>query len=1467
MVPAQGERSRHWFDPLVSLHRARGRWRPALSCTLILLTVLLALVVPATAAADPHGSYGIGTRNCTLCHTPHEADSTKILRAVSPKALCYTCHDGSGSVYDTKRVFGESGEAPVSSHPVSSGLIGCSDCHTPHHGPADGNPRALAASSTAPAPSRESTSSAVCGACHGAGSGLAGGDLLSGFRATAHDASTTPPASGTSIACLACHSPHASSNRSLLATFVVDSAGTTHTVAVTSRVDPLCYGCHQGPSGRYPGQAVFAATPHSSAWFSTKAAIVWPGSGAQYGSCANCHEPHGKGGFADYTRAAAAAACTTCHDVSGAIYPAGYSYQGATKYTGSAHSAIGGSTGSCQQCHEVHGGRDASGTLYPALTVAPESSTCLGNGTASCHNSSASADGINIAAALTAGADSTSHHDLMPGQQAASGSRLKCSDCHDPHAETKVDRFSNPDSIGTTVTSGLSGCIDASGAIYVAIGAEHDGIAPVVTNLAIASTNAAAPRFTWSTDESATTWVDWGLTTGYELGSVGASLPLGTSHAATMTATIGSSYHYRIRSADALGNEFVSVDGVYFAAPPPTAPPSISPTTWSGSVYGYASVNVPVSWSAATPGDADPLQYQVVLDGVGQGWQSGLNKTLTVWTVGVMGVRNHPWYVQARDSVHTYSVSAASPGGTISVNDLTDYSCPILYTWDGNRFAYVTDVMGRGVLGIQVAPGEYRYPPSVEDSRIDASQLQPKNGRYELRLKNEKDEIEFVDEVKLRAVDHPKGTSVYLDDLTRTFDTRGLAEATIFTVRDPKPVRATYDNVALYKGTAVTGRDISSEIASADGVFAPASLFDDNRYTFDLGDLSGAANIKLVMRGWSEYASPAERSAWLASGSKPASMALEVADANGRWRVVDADLSFIPGYDKTVVFDLTGKFPPKLTDYKVRMRGLTRTWIDWVAVDTSAPEPVKVTTVEPVSAELGFKGVARKTSSDYPAWDYDETADAPVRTHEGAFTRFGDVRELLEGADDRFVIMDTGDEIALSFPEVPLADGMERTYVIHTDGYFQELTGKVEPLPFHGMSTYPYGAGERYPQDAEHSDYLREYNTRVHQGGTGTAVVAGDRSGGWYRSLVASVRAVVARRLPRPAAPVAQFTQRTKHAQVLPGTTRVVAAPGPHYSVNSDLIVAKSLGLGRAALTYGAAAAWESSGTSTPPLPGTGSLVGAGRLASLTASDGTYLSTGLCGADRGWNWQVVKIGLTQAERARVSELRLLWQGYGEPTIGYTTKLMVFNAATGTWGSTVTRTSQGSPVSLTVAKSAVPSTTCLACHDGSPPAGVVVPVGVTNVGATWAGAYHGSVATGTGTGLGGLIGQYTRGQAPAVPCVTCHDPHGNANLYHFPTVVADTTVGAVPTGASAVALCSACHTRGPNEWHYTCTNCHYPGYYEGHPSYYNHGPSSWTGTDCLGCHGHGRVFDHTQTSYYIENESSCHCGVPAPYKTF
>ena len=106
----------------------------------------------------------------------------------------------------------------------------------------------------------------------------------------------------------------------------------------------------------------------------------------------------------------------------------------------------------------------------------------------------------------------------------------------------------------------------------------------------------------------------------------------------------------------------------------------------------------------------------------------------------------------------------------------------------------------------------------------------------------------------------------------------------------------------------------------------------------------------------------------------------------------------------------------------------------------------------------------------------------------GHYTREGDVRELLLNSDDMFVISRPGDEISLSFDAggLPrLRDGWTRTFLLYADGFSKEMDinsaspDQLAPLPFHGMSRYPYSPPEHYPTDAKHLEYIGKFNTRV----------------------------------------------------------------------------------------------------------------------------------------------------------------------------------------------------------------------------------------------------------------------------------------------------------------------------------------------------------------------------------------------------
>jgi hypothetical protein len=106
----------------------------------------------------------------------------------------------------------------------------------------------------------------------------------------------------------------------------------------------------------------------------------------------------------------------------------------------------------------------------------------------------------------------------------------------------------------------------------------------------------------------------------------------------------------------------------------------------------------------------------------------------------------------------------------------------------------------------------------------------------------------------------------------------------------------------------------------------------------------------------------------------------------------------------------------------------------------------------------------------------------------GRYTREGDVRELLLKADDMFVVSRPGDEIRVSFsaaslPKLPR--GWIRTFLLYANGFSKEMDinsaspDQVGPLPFHGMSRYPYRWPEQYPLTPERLDYLERYNTRL----------------------------------------------------------------------------------------------------------------------------------------------------------------------------------------------------------------------------------------------------------------------------------------------------------------------------------------------------------------------------------------------------
>jgi hypothetical protein len=358
-------------------------------------------------------------------------------------------------------------------------------------------------------------------------------------------------------------------------------------------------------------------------------------------------------------------------------------------------------------------------------------------------------------------------------------------------------------------------------------------------------------------------------------------------------------------------------------------------------------------------------------------------------------------------------------------------------------------------MGYWEGPGAYNHPDPVEYVRIRGDQLKAVNGRLQLRVTNELEEVLYLDRLQLRTVSHPSNVQL--------FPNEGMPLA-------PKPFRlhAVRDPHAPVRVTDEHGHDVTERIARLDrrypDDFRLASIRGyaaAHALTIDLG--ASAVGQTLLLTGWTDYAFSSDNVAANQAGIVAAEPVLEVRESSGRWRRLDLAVGIPVGRPQTIPIDLSAVLRPG--EHQVRLTPNMRIYWDQIQVgDTVAPDGFTSTTADPRTASLrarGFSAEVRPDGEDPPVYDYARVStDSPWKVFAGQYTREGDVLSLLTRTDDRFVIGKTGDEVALEFDaatEAPVPPGWTRTYLLRGDGYSKEMDvnsaspDAVEPLPFHGM--------------------------------------------------------------------------------------------------------------------------------------------------------------------------------------------------------------------------------------------------------------------------------------------------------------------------------------------------------------------------------------------------------------------------------
>jgi len=120
---------------------------------------------------------------------------------------------------------------------------------------------------------------------------------------------------------------------------------------------------------------------------------------------------------------------------------------------------------------------------------------------------------------------------------------------------------------GDTSGSASPTTVEVSGATAVTATFELDSTPPVISGATVSPYETTA-RVSWTTDEAATSVVDFGLTSGY--GGTVSDPVLRTSHSVLLAGLEADTlYHFRVTSADGAGNSSSTADATFLTAAPP----------------------------------------------------------------------------------------------------------------------------------------------------------------------------------------------------------------------------------------------------------------------------------------------------------------------------------------------------------------------------------------------------------------------------------------------------------------------------------------------------------------------------------------------------------------------------------------------------------------------------------------------------------------------------------------------------------------------------------------------------------------------------------------------------------------------------------------------------------------------------------------------------------------------------------
>ena len=418
-------------------------------------------------------------------------------------------------------------------------------------------------------------------------------------------------------------------------------------------------------------------------------------------------------------------------------------------------------------------------------------------------------------------------------------------------------------------------------------------------------------------------------------------------------------------------------------------------------------------------------------------------------------------------------------------------SCPFLFAYNGKQMEFVKDAVPWGsAIGLRINTlGSAQIAATGEWYKIGRDQLVPHDGYYDLRITAELWEVYYYDYLALMAVDHPAGTEIFVDE---RFVIPPL-KLGFTTVATPHEIAHAVDD---------TGKDVTGIVRTLDGKALASfgrgqyqGITRDHYLEVDLGDDAPKSGPLYLIGQGSIHDTESSVNVAITQGNRwrAHGLSVEIPDGHGGWVTVQDNLGFPAGRKKTILFNVTNVFRPG-TPRRVRIR--TNLEIYWDAIHWAQGAPdtqVKTVTLNPNVADLHYRGYSvmhmpgAARAPEVPDYNQIEGTKQRWRDLIGYYTRYGDVRELVNKIDDRYVIVNSGDELSLRFAEQPPPpSGWLRDYVIVGDGWIKDgdynstFSKTVLPLPYHAKNEYTTRPGRLEDEWVyqRHADDWTNYHTR-----------------------------------------------------------------------------------------------------------------------------------------------------------------------------------------------------------------------------------------------------------------------------------------------------------------------------------------------------------------------------------------------------